>query len=81
MDPGDFAAESLAELDRAWIQCPSRGGGPQRELIAVAPALVAVVAVQGDVDRGEALGTPTGSFGELWGHPQFSWSGFLPGFR
>ncbi len=62
MDPGDFAAESLAELDRAWIQCPSRGGGPQRELIAVAPALVAVVAVQGDVDRELASPTPRRGF-------------------
>ena len=54
-DPGDFAAELVAEVDCGSVRGLPGEGGPEFELVALAVALVATVAAEGYVD-GEVPG-------------------------
>ena len=50
MNPRDFQAELMAEVDCCWMQWLLVGFRPESELVALTTALVAVVAVHRDVN-------------------------------
>ncbi len=58
-NPGNFAAELLAEMDGGLVQGLLGVGGPEFERVALAVAFVATVAAEGDVD-GEVAGAVAG---------------------
>ena len=54
LNPRNVAAESMAEIDRGWMQGQLRGGRPKLKLVTVASAAVATVAADRHVHRKRA---------------------------